>query len=105
MNKSILGMNTTTGERELESGEPLPIRRQLEIALDVAAGYAIYNPAKGLPHMDELAEQIRIVDAINPEAQALYFELNDDPSDNWGEPDDYQDLVDTQYGALDIGLQ
>ena len=29
----------------------------------------------------------------------------DDPSQDFGEPDDYQDLVDTQYGALDIGLQ
>ena len=29
----------------------------------------------------------------------------DDPSTDFGEPDDYQDLVDTQYGALDIGLQ
>ena len=91
MNKSILGMNRTTGERELESGEPLPIRRQLEIALDVAAEYAIYRPEKGRAKMTEIAEQLRIVDAINPEAQALYFELNDDPSQDWGEPsEDYK---------------
>ena len=79
MNKSILEMNRTVGERELQSGEPLPIKRQLEISLEVAAGYAVYNPEKGRASVSELSEQIRLVESITPEAQEIYFEQEADP--------------------------
>lgn len=67
-------MNWTIGQRELETHR-LPLRRELEIAIDVEKQISKVTPSlsgKAAHLIQEYSEQLRIIDSITMDSQLVF---------------------------------
>ena len=92
MNNSIFGMNTTVGERELQSTETLTELEVIQVKIDLAAQ---------LDNEKQNSTNREIGRGIRDEAFILLVNyINTDPAHVAVAVDDYADLIATQENAL-----